>query len=112
MANLSQSTETVQMTELEQRLCEPQGEFLRQELLMRLENLEHQFSQHLAASVPRAEFKLVSDLVNALRCAQEVLQRWPLPPNSTADSTFRRLNSGPVSDLQFLTSGVRDDFKF
>lgn len=73
----------IHMTELEERLAQPDGARLRERLVASLAQMELRLRHpHM---LTREEYREVSALVNAAHAAQEVLMSWPVGPHrSTA----------------------------
>lgn len=68
------------MTELEARLAAPDGEETRRALLAHLADLHWQLRQQLAASVPRADYRDLAAIAQAVEAARDVLLCHPTAP--------------------------------
>lgn len=66
------------MTELEGRLAAPDGEETRRALLARLADLHWRLHQRQAASVPRADYRDLAAVAQAVEAAREVLAAHPI----------------------------------
>ncbi len=64
------------MTELEERLAQPEGEALREDLHQQLADIAQRLHTQISNSVPRSEFADWEAAADAVAAAQEVLQVW------------------------------------
>jgi hypothetical protein len=67
------------LTTLEELLCQPGAAQERDARLQRLDALAARLRQQLLASVPRSEYPAYAAAAEAVQAAQEVLRAWPLP---------------------------------
>ena len=67
------------LTTLEELLCQPGAAQERDARLQRLDALAARLRQQLLASVPRSEYPACAAAAEAVQAAQEVLRAWPLP---------------------------------
>lgn len=67
------------LTTLEELLCQPGAAQERDARLQRLDALATRLRQQLQASVPRREYPAYAAAADAVQAAQEVLRAWPLP---------------------------------
>ena len=62
------------MTELEERLAQPDGNVLREDLQRQLADIAQRLHLQISNSVPRSEFANWEAAADAVAAAQEVLQ--------------------------------------
>jgi hypothetical protein len=76
------NTEKLTLTQLEQRLAQPDGATVQRELQARLADLEQRLARQASSPLPRDEFATVFAALKAARAASAVLADWP------TDETF------------------------
>lgn len=64
------------MTELEERLAQPDGNTLREALEHQLADIAQRLHAQISSSVPRGEFADWESAADAVAAAREVLQAW------------------------------------
>lgn len=64
------------MTELEERLAQPDGDTLREGLQQRLADIAQRLHAQISNGVPRSQFADWESAANAVDAAREVLQVW------------------------------------
>ena len=74
------------LTTLEELLCQPGAAQERDARLQRLDELATRLRQQLQASVPRNEYPTYAAVAEAAQAAQDVLRAWPMPDEAAPNN--------------------------
>lgn len=81
------------MTELEEKLAQPDAASLRIAITQRLDELAARARLRLAGGMPPADYMLWQSSAEAIQAAKEVIERWPTTQHRD-DSTNAALPQG------------------